>query len=41
MTLANLCAAAIEQSDNTAGNLLLRATGGPSGLTNFSAHDWR
>jgi beta-lactamase class A len=30
MTLANLCAAAIEQSDNTAGNLLLRAIGGPS-----------
>jgi beta-lactamase class A len=35
MTLANLCAAAIEQSDNTAGNLLLRAIGGPPGLTNF------
>jgi beta-lactamase class A len=35
MTLANLCAAAIEQSDNTAGNRLLRAIGGPSGLTNF------
>jgi beta-lactamase class A len=35
MTLANLCAAAIEQSDNTAGNLLLRAIGGPAGLTNF------
>jgi beta-lactamase class A len=35
MTLANLCAAAIEQSDNTAGNLLLRAIGGPSRLTNF------
>jgi beta-lactamase class A len=35
MTLANLCAAAIEQSDNTAGNLLLRVIGGPSGLTSF------
>jgi beta-lactamase class A len=35
MTLANLCAAAIEQSDNTAGNLLLRTIGGPSGLTSF------
>jgi beta-lactamase class A len=35
MTLAALCAAAIEQSDNTAGNLLLDAIGGPVGLTNF------
>ena len=35
MTLGALCAAAIEQSDNTAGNLLLDAIGGPSGLTNF------
>jgi beta-lactamase class A len=35
MTLANLCGAAIEKSDNTAGNLLLRAIGGPSGLTSF------
>jgi beta-lactamase class A len=35
MTLANLCAAAIEQSDNTAGNLLLRVIGGPLGLTSF------
>jgi beta-lactamase class A len=35
MTLANLCAAAIEKSDNTAGNLLLRTIGGPSGLTGF------
>jgi beta-lactamase class A len=34
-TLGALCAAAIEQSDNTAGNLLLDAIGGPSGLTNF------
>src|SRR2546430_8593283 len=35
MTLGALCAAAIEQSDNTAGNLLLDAIGGPSGLANF------
>ena len=35
MTLGALCAAAIEQSDNTAGNLLLDAIGGPVGLTNF------
>jgi beta-lactamase class A len=36
MTLGALCAAAIEQSDNTAGNLLLDAIGGPSGLTSFA-----
>jgi beta-lactamase class A len=35
MTLGALCAAAIEQSDNTAGNLLLDAIGGPAGLTSF------
>lgn len=35
MTLGELCAAAITQSDNTAGNLLLQAIGGPSGLTSF------
>jgi beta-lactamase class A len=35
MTLGALCAAAIEQSDNTAGNLLLNAIGGPAGLTKF------
>ena len=29
MTLEALCAAAIEQSDDTAGNLLLEAIGGP------------
>jgi len=34
ITLGALCAAAIEQSDNTAGNLLLNAIGGPAGLTN-------
>jgi len=36
MTLGSLCSVAIEQSDNTAGNLLLDAIGGPSGLTNFA-----
>src|SRR5262245_55080415 len=36
MTLDALCAAAIEQSDNTAGNLLLDTIGGPGGLTNFA-----
>jgi beta-lactamase class A len=36
MTLGALCAAAIEQSDNTAANLLLDAIGGPAGLTNFA-----
>src|SRR5258705_1269001 len=35
MTLGALCAAAIEQSDNTAGNLLLDTIGGPVGLTKF------
>jgi beta-lactamase class A len=36
MTLGALCAAAIQQSDNTAGNLLLDTIGGPMGLTNFA-----
>jgi beta-lactamase class A len=36
MMLGALCAAAVEQSDNTAGNLLLDATGGPGGLTSFA-----
>jgi beta-lactamase class A len=36
MTLEALCAAAIEQSDNTAGNLLLEAIGGPKSLTEFA-----
>ena len=36
MTVGALCAAAIEQSDNTAGNLLLDTIGGPVGLTNFA-----
>jgi beta-lactamase class A len=35
MTLGALCSAAIEQSDNTAGNLVLDAIGGPAGLTKF------
>ena len=36
MTLDALCAAAVEQSDNTAANLLLEAIGGPKGLTEFA-----
>jgi len=36
MTLGALCAATIEQSDNTAGNLLLDVIGGPKALTNFA-----
>ena len=36
MTLEALCAAAIQQSDNTAGNLLLEAIGGPKDLTDFA-----
>jgi beta-lactamase class A len=36
MALGALCAAAIEQSDNTAGNLVLDPIGGPAGLTNFA-----
>jgi len=35
MKLGPLCASAIEQSDNTAGNLLLDTIGGPVGLTSF------
>ncbi|WP_063790041.1 class A beta-lactamase [Streptomyces sp. MMG1121] len=35
MTVGDLCAAAIQYSDNTAGNLLLRQLGGPAGLTRF------
>ncbi len=33
MTIGELCAAAVEISDNTAGNLLLETFGGPAGLT--------
>jgi beta-lactamase class A len=36
MTLANLCAAAIDWSDNTAANLVLQAIGGPPGFTQFA-----
>jgi beta-lactamase class A len=36
MKLSALCEAAIEQSDNTAGNLLLQAIDGPAGLTKFA-----
>jgi beta-lactamase class A len=36
MTVRDLCAAAIEYSDNTAGNLLLKAIGGPEGLTQYA-----
>jgi len=36
MTLEALCAAAIEQSDNTAANLLLEAIGGPEKWTEFA-----
>jgi beta-lactamase class A len=36
MTLDALCAAAIEQSDNTAANLLLETIGGPKGVTEFA-----
>ena len=36
MTLAGLCAAAIDWSDNTAANLVLAAIGGPAGFTQFA-----
>jgi beta-lactamase class A len=36
MTLEALCAAAVEQSDNTAANLLLETVGGPSKWTEFA-----
>lgn len=35
MRFADLCAAAIEYSDNTAANLVLKAIGGPAGWTGF------
>jgi beta-lactamase class A len=35
MTLTDLCAAAIDWSDNTAANLVLAAIGGPAGFTQF------
>jgi len=36
MTLGALCAAALQESDNTAGNLLLAAIGGPQGFTRYA-----
>lgn len=36
MTLGALCEAAIEQSDNTAANLILQTISGPSGVTKFA-----
>jgi beta-lactamase class A len=36
MTVADLCAAAIDWSDNTAGNLVLQSIGGPEGFTQFA-----
>src|SRR5262245_20460023 len=36
MILEALSAAAIEQSDNTAANLILQTIGGPAGVTNFA-----
>jgi beta-lactamase class A len=35
LTVAQLCAAAIERSDNGAANLLLKTVGGPAGVTAF------
>jgi beta-lactamase class A len=35
MKLADLCAAAVELSDNTAANLILASIGGPAGWTRF------
>ena len=36
MTLRELCAAALQLSDNTAANLLLKTIGGPEGLTRYA-----
>ncbi len=36
MSLADICAAAIDWSDNTAANLLLQAIGGPAGMTRYA-----
>jgi beta-lactamase class A len=36
MSLAELCAAAVQVSDNCAGNLLLQTIGGPSAITDFA-----
>jgi beta-lactamase class A len=37
-TLDELCQAALQVSDNTAGNLLLQAIGGPPAITERSQH---
>jgi beta-lactamase class A len=36
MTLAQICSAAMTQSDNTAGNLILQSLGGPGAVTAFA-----
>ncbi|WP_225781843.1 class A beta-lactamase [Xenophilus sp. Marseille-Q4582] len=36
MTVAELCAAALQYSDNTAGNLLIRLLGDPAGVTRYA-----
>ncbi|NBA93440.1 class A beta-lactamase [Pseudomonas sp. R5(2019)] len=36
MTVAELCAAAVQYSDNTAANLLIKLLGGPSAVTEFA-----
>lgn len=36
MSLADLCAAAVQVSDNAAGNLLLQTIGGPTAITDFA-----
>jgi beta-lactamase class A len=36
MALSDLCAAALQRSDNTAGNLLLTTIGGPPAITEFA-----
>jgi beta-lactamase class A len=36
MTVAELCAAAIQYSDNTAGNMLIKILGGPPAVTSFA-----
>jgi beta-lactamase class A len=36
MTIAEICAAALQYSDNTAANLMIRLLGGPAGVTAFA-----
>lgn len=38
LALETLCAAAVEESDNGAANLLLKQVGGPKGLTDYLRH---